>query len=118
MDAFSHGLHVLIEKPLGVDPESGRTVLAAAQEKSCCRGGTEFAYLPAFHQLAEEFASARRIDMSLTWDDVENEERYGATKIRHEETGLLYDLLPHAFSIVRIFCPERGTSDRCRGRRR
>ena len=68
--------------------------------------GTEFAYLPAFHQLAEEFATARRIDLSLIWDDVESEERYGATKVRHEETDLLCDLLPHAFSILRIFVPK------------
>ena len=86
--------------------------------------GTEFAFLPAFHQLAEEFATAGRIDLSLIWDDVEGEERYGATKVRHEETDLLCDLLPHAFSILRIFIPNvalrisaaHRTADGCQGR--
>nr|WP_249800402.1 MULTISPECIES: Gfo/Idh/MocA family oxidoreductase [unclassified Bradyrhizobium] len=108
MDALGHGLHALVEKPLGVDPESGRTLVAAAQHtKRILAVGTEFAYLPAFHQLSEELAGASA-DMTLIWDDVENEVRYGATKTRHEETGLLYDLLPHAFSIFRIFVPKAG----------
>ncbi|MET4485837.1 Gfo/Idh/MocA family oxidoreductase [Bradyrhizobium sp. LA7.1] len=109
MDALSHGLHVLVEKPLGVDPESGRMLVAAAQDmKRVVAVGTEFAYLPAFRQLSEELAGAGSADMTLTWEDVENEVRYGATKIRHEETGLLYDLLPHAFSIFRVLVPGAG----------
>lgn len=109
MDALGHGLHVLVEKPLGVDPESGRTLVAAAQHmKRILAVGTEFAYLPAFHQLSEELAGADIADMTLIWEDVENEVRHGATKTRHEETGLLYDLLPHAYSIFRVFVPNAG----------
>jgi len=109
MDAIGHGLHVLVEKPIGVDPESGRTLVAATQQmKRILAVGTEFAYLPAFHQLSEELADAGTADMTLIWEDVENEVRHGATKTRHEETGLLYDLLPHAFSILGVFVPNAG----------
>ena len=125
IEAFSHGLHALVEKPLSVDSESGRPLVAAAERANRVLAvGTEFAFLPAFHQLAEEFATARRIDLSLIWDDVEGEERYGATKVRHEETDLLCDLLPHAFSILRIFVPNvalrisaaHRAADGCQGR--
>ncbi|WP_265440961.1 Gfo/Idh/MocA family protein [Bradyrhizobium sp. SEMIA] len=109
IDALGHGLHVLVEKPLGVDPESGRTLVAAARHKKRVLAvGTEFAYLPAFHQLSAELAGAGSADMTLIWEDVENEVRHGATKARHEETGLLYDLLPHAFSILQVFVPNAG----------
>lgn len=124
MDALEHGLHVLVEKPVGVDPEAGRALVAAAQHrKRILAVGTEFAYLPAFHQLSVEFADADGADMTLIWEDVENEVRHGATKARHEETGLLYDLLPHALSIFRVFAPKAGlkigaaqeSPDDCRG---
>ena len=106
IEAFSLGLHALVEKPLSVDSESGRPLVAAAERANRVLAvGTEFAFLPAFHQLAEEFATARRIDLSLVWDDVKGEERYGATKVRHEETDLLCDLLPHAFRSCRFFVP-------------
>nr|WP_249802822.1 Gfo/Idh/MocA family oxidoreductase [Bradyrhizobium sp. 44] len=125
MEVLSRGLHALVEKPLGVDPESGRVLVAAAQHtKRILAVGTEFAYLPAFHQLSEEFASAAGTDMTLIWEDVENEVRHGATKTRHEETGLLYDLLPHALSIFWVFVPKAGlrigavrqSPDGCQGR--
>lgn len=125
MDALEHGLHVLVEKPVGVDPEAGRALVAAAQHgKRILAVGTEFAYLPAFHQLSVEFVDADGADMTLIWEDVENEVRHGATKARHEETGLLYDLLPHALSIFRVFVPKAGlrigaaqeSPDGCRGR--
>ncbi|MBR0741404.1 Gfo/Idh/MocA family oxidoreductase [Bradyrhizobium liaoningense] len=124
MDALEHGLHVLVEKPVGVDPGAGRTLVAAAHHrKRILAVGTEFAYLPAFHQMSEEFAGADGADMTLIWEDVENEVRHGATKARHEETGLLYDLMPHALSIFRVFGPNAGlrigaaqeSPDGCRG---
>ena len=85
--------------------ESGRPLVAAAGAQTVCwRWGRNSlsAGLPSIGRRARQ---AGRIDLSLSWDDVEGEERYGATKVRHEETDLLCDLLPHAFSIVRIFVP-------------
>jgi predicted dehydrogenase len=125
IEALGWGLHVLVEKPLSVDCESGRLLVAAAETAGrVLTVGTEFAYLPAFYQLAEELAGAGKADVSLVWDDIANEERYGAAKVRHEEIGLLHDLLPHAFSILRILIPNgelrvsaAGLSpDGCRGR--
>ncbi|MDI1264413.1 MAG: Gfo/Idh/MocA family oxidoreductase [bacterium] len=106
MEALSHGLHLLVEKPLSVDCDSGRSlVAAAAQAKRVLAVGTEFAFLPAFHQIAAELAASGTADVSIVWDDIESEERYGAVKVRHDETGLIHDLLPHVFSILRIFVP-------------
>jgi predicted dehydrogenase len=118
-------LHVLVEKPLSVDCQSGRLLVAAAATAGrVLTVGTEFAYLPAFHQLAEELAGAGKANVSLVWEDIAHEERYGAIKVRHEEIGLLHDLLPHAFSILRIFVPNGElrvgaadlSRDGCRGR--
>lgn len=109
IEAFGLGLHALIEKPLGVDVESGERLLAASQRAGrVLTVGTEFAYLPAFHCLAERFAGAGSVDLSLTWDDIDLEERYGSVKIRHEEIDLLGDLFPHAYSILRVFVPDTG----------
>jgi predicted dehydrogenase len=106
LEALRQGLHVLVEKPVSLDVASGRSLIVAAQEaKRVLAMGTEFAYLPAFHQLAGELVTRdeRDIELALEWHDLAEEYRYGATKIRHEEVGLLFDLLPHAFSIFRIF---------------
>lgn len=106
IEAVRRGLHVLVEKPISVDCESGWLLVGVAERARRVLGvGTEFAYLPAFHQLAEELAGAGKVDASLIWDDIANEERHGAIKVRHEEIGLLHDLLPHAFSILRILVP-------------
>jgi predicted dehydrogenase len=109
LDALRHGLHVLVEKPVSLDVASGRSLIVAAQvAKRVLAMGTEFAYLPAFHQLAGDFAirNGKDIELSLEWHDLAEEIRYGAIKIRHEEVGLLFDVLPHAFSIFRIFAPQ------------
>ena len=109
LEALRQGLHVLVEKPVSLDVPSGRSLMVAAQEAKCVLAmGTEFAYLPAFHQLAGEgeISNGKDIELSLEWHDLAEEFRHGAIKIRHEEVGLLFDLLPHAFSIFRIFAPQ------------
>ena len=106
LEALRQGLHVLVEKPVSLDVASGRSLIVAAQEaKRVLAMGTEFAYLPAFHQLVRDLAirNGKAIELSLEWHDLAEELRYGAIKIRHDEVGLLFDLLPHAFSIFRIF---------------
>jgi predicted dehydrogenase len=108
LEALRKGLHVLVEKPVSLNAASGRSLIVAAQKaKRVLAMGTEFAYLPAFHQLAEELeiSNGKDIELSLEWHDLAKEFRHGAIKIRHEELGLLLDLLPHAFSIFRIFVP-------------
>ena len=109
LEALRQGLHVLVEKPVSLDVASGRSLIVAAQvAKRVLAMGTEFAYLPAFHQLAGDFAirNGKDIELSLEWHDLAEEVRYGAIKQRHEEVGLLSDVLPHAFSIFRIFAPQ------------
>jgi predicted dehydrogenase len=108
--ALARGLHVLVEKPISVEVDRGRALLAAASGAGRVLAvGTEFAYLPTLHQLAA-ICTARNsspVAVSLTWRDAANEIRHGALKIRHEETGLLHDLLPHAVSIFQAFSRER-----------
>lgn len=107
-EALRLGLDVLVEKPISVDARGGRSLLAAAREAGRVLSvGTEFAYLPALHQLAGEIAKQRvgPLSFSLKWEDPAREFRYGAVKARHEEVGLLSDLLPHAFSIFQAFAP-------------
>ena len=107
-EALRLGLDVLVEKPISVDAQGGRSLLAAAQETGRVLAvGTEFAYLPALHQLAGEIAKQRAgpVCFSLKWEDAAREFRYGAVKARHEGIGFLSDLLPHAFSIFQAFAP-------------
>lgn len=107
-EALRLGLDVLVEKPVGVDARGGWSLIAAAQESGRVLAvGTEFAYLPALHQLAGEIAKQRAVPLSfsLKWEDPAREFRYGAVKARHDEVGLLSDLLPHAFSIFQAFAP-------------
>jgi predicted dehydrogenase len=108
LEALQLGLHVLVEKPISVDVRDGHSLLGAAQKAGRVLAvGTEFAYLPALHQIAGELAERGRIRLRLSWDDAANEFRHGATKMRHDEVGLLQDLLPHAFSIFRVFAPDK-----------
>jgi predicted dehydrogenase len=107
-EALRLGLDVLVEKPISVDASGGRSLLAAAQESGRVLAvGTEFAYLPALHQLAGEIAKQRAgpVSFSLKWEDAAREFRHGAVKARHEEIGLLSDLLPHVFSIFQACAP-------------
>jgi predicted dehydrogenase len=104
--AVAHRLHVLVEKPISVEVDKGYALLAAAHAaKRVLAVGTEFAYLPALHQLTATFAirDLKSVALSLIWRDAANETRHGALKVRHEETGLLHDLLPHAISIFQAF---------------
>lgn len=109
-EALQFGLHILVEKPISIDAESGRSALKAAREAGRVLAiGTEFAYLPALHQLAREISNrrVRSVRFFLKWNDVAGEVRHGLVKARHEEVSLLTDLLPHAFSIFQIFAPDR-----------
>ncbi|OPH82083.1 Gfo/Idh/MocA family protein [Nitrobacter vulgaris] len=124
-EALQLGLDVLVEKPISVDAQGGQYLLEAAQETGRVLAiGTEFAYLPALHQLAGEIAKRRAgpLRLCLRWDDVAGEFRHGAVKARHAEVGLLSDLLPHAFSIFQAFAPRAdwrivdASEDRSRGR--
>lgn len=107
-EALRLGLDVLVEKPIAVDAQGGRSLLETAQEAGRVLAvGTEFSYLPELHQLAKEISAHRvePVSFILKWDDVAGEVRHGAVKARHEEVGLLTNLLPHAFSIFQIFAP-------------
>jgi predicted dehydrogenase len=106
-EALRLGLDVLVEKPISVDARGGRSLLAAAQDAGrVVAAATEFAYLPALHQLAIEVSRREgSLRYFLNWNDAAGEVRHGAVKVRHEEAGLLTDLLPHAFSIFQAFAP-------------
>lgn len=105
--ALQHGLHVLVEKPLGDTAEAGRALLSAAENarRNLCIG-TEFAFLPALQQCAAELGvNTTAINLRLDWHDQGQELRHGALKVRHGEVCLLVDLLSHAISIFQIFAP-------------
>lgn len=108
--ALRHGAHVLVEKPIGRAGEDAEPLVVAARAADRLLAiGTEFAFLPAFHQCAEAVGGldGRNARLRLTWDDPPGEVRHGRKKARHEEIGILGDLLPHALSVFRIFS-ERG----------
>lgn len=108
LEALRLGLPVLVEKPISVDVGDGHSLVAAAQKAARVLAvGTEFAYLPALHQMAREIPGRDRIKLRLRWDDAVNEFRHGATKMRHDEVNLLQDLLPHAFSVFQVFAPDK-----------
>jgi hypothetical protein len=110
LEALRFGLHALVEKPISVDAPSGQSLVDAAHEAGLVLAmGTEFAFLPALHRVANQVAGrgADRIKLRLSWEDTANEFRHGATKVRHEEVSLLQDLLPHAFSMFQVFAPGR-----------
>ena len=109
LDAIGHGLDVLLEKPLSDRVSSGRQLISRARDaRRVLALGTEYAFLPAFHQCARAFShrGPRALAMRVEWNDPAGDVRHGAAKRRHEETGLLVNLLPHAASIFRIFAPD------------
>lgn len=111
LEALRLGMHVLVEKPISVDAQSGRLLLTAAREAGRVLAvGTEFAYLPALHQLAGTIVKrkAEAVRFLLRWEDLAGEFRHGAVKTRHKEVSLLHDLLPHAFSIFQVFAPSNA----------
>lgn len=113
-EALAAGAHVLVEKPLSDDIAAGRALLRdAAARKRILGIGTEFAFLPALHHLAKAIGStdprddmAGIADIRIEWSDPANEVRHGSPKRLHPEIGLLDDLLPHMFSILRVLLPE------------
>lgn len=110
LDAFDHGLHVLVEKPISTHAAHGmQMVESALQAQRKLAVGTEFAFLPAVHQCVQELglSPTSHLKVTLHWDDPAGEARYGATKSRHAEVDALTDLLPHAFSIFSTLAPSR-----------
>lgn len=109
LEAIGQGLDVLVEKPLSDQAAGGRRLISAARHAGRTLAlGTEYMFLPAFHHCAAAFIDRGTdpLTMRLEWDDPLGEVRHGAAKRRHEETGLLVDLLPHAVSIFRLFAPD------------
>lgn len=106
LDALAGGAHVLMEKPLTPIASAGGLLLDAARTaQRACLAATEFAFLPAFHACAARLTGGRAVTAQLHWDDPRHEERHGSIKHRHDEAGLLVDLLPHAASIFALFSP-------------
>jgi predicted dehydrogenase len=102
LEAFDHGLHVLVEKPMSTHAAHGmQLVERSLQARRKLAVGTEFAFIPAVHQCVQELSLKSHLKVTLQWDDPPGEARYGATKSRHTEIDALTDLLPHAFSIFR-----------------
>lgn len=107
LEALEQKLHILVEKPLADGAEAGQLLInKAAQSERLLALGTEFAFMPALHSFVPLIKNGEEeIRVDISWRDPESEIRYGAQKSRHEETGFLVDLLPHAVSIFRIFAP-------------
>ena len=105
MAAMANGLDVLVEKPIADTARQGREMLEAAERgRRLLAIGTEFAFLPAFHFCAQLLGAQEGVAAaSLIWDDPAGETRHGDIKRQHDDIGVLADLLPHAYSIFRIF---------------
>jgi predicted dehydrogenase len=108
LEAFDHGLHVLVEKPISTHAAHGmQLVERSLQVRRKLAVGTEFAFIPAVHQCVQELSLKSHLKVTLQWDDPPGEARYGAAKSRHKEVDALTDLLPHAFSIFRTLASSR-----------
>lgn len=102
LEAFDHGLHVLVEKPISTHAAHGmQLVERALQTQRKLAVGTEFAFIPAVHQCMQELNLTSHLKVTLQWNDPPGEVRHGAAKSRHTEIDALTDLLPHALSIFR-----------------
>jgi predicted dehydrogenase len=102
LEAFDHGLHVLVEKPISTHAAHGmQLVERSLQAQRKLAVGTEFAFIPAVHQCVQELRLTSNLKVTLQWNDPAGEARYGAAKSRHAEIDALTDLLPHALSIFR-----------------
>ncbi len=110
INALSHKLHVLVEKPISTDFASGSLMAdSALRAQRILWVGTEFFYLPALHQCAKtlkQFPDSE-LKATLRWEDPPQEFRYGLGKVRHEEIRVQTDLLPHAFSIFNTLAPQK-----------
>lgn len=106
IEAIHFGLDILVEKPISDNSNSGWELLNLARKhKTFIAVGTEYSFLPAFHLCAKELANQGVEDLKLRlyWSDPLNDFRHGDFKQSHIETGVLIDLLPHAYSIFQIF---------------
>ncbi|MGH1418074.1 MAG: Gfo/Idh/MocA family protein [Hyphomicrobiaceae bacterium] len=103
--AMNSGLDVLVEKPLSDIATRGMELVSVARRANrLLTIGTEFAFLPVFHSFARTICGDAGITTArLTWDDPAGELRHGELKRVHREIGVLIDLMPHAYSIFRIF---------------
>lgn len=109
--ALEAGYHVIVEKPLSVNPQDARELIDAAKSRGLKLGvGTEFALLPVFHDVAREINThlSEIKSIGITWYDPSHEVRHGLTKRRHDEITAVENLFSHAVSIFRIFCRLAG----------
>lgn len=105
--ALEAGYHIMVEKPLSVNPREAREVINATKSRGLKLAvGTEFALLPVFHNVAREVGTHLSAIKSIciTWYDPPNEVRHGSIKRRHNEITAVEDVFSHAVSIFRIFC--------------
>lgn len=104
--ALEAGYHVIVEKPLSVNPRDARELIDAAKSRGLKLGvGTEFALLPVFHEVARKISThlSEIKSIGITWYDPSHEVRHGLTKRRHDEITAAENLFSHAVSIFRIF---------------
>ncbi|HZL59478.1 MAG TPA: Gfo/Idh/MocA family oxidoreductase [Stellaceae bacterium] len=101
---IERGYHVLVEKPLAIDPGDARRLVALGQRsrRTVMAGLTQlFApYIQAFRELLP-FAPGEIDRFDLAWQDPAEETRYGEIKRPDAETGIALDLVPHAWSLAR-----------------
>ncbi len=111
LDALDRGLHVLVEKPISPAAVDGERLLVAARAAGRVLAiGTEFAFLPVLHAVAETLKEDLQgaVCLTLHWDDPAHEVRHGDAKTHHGETSVVIDLLAHAVSIFDILVPQTG----------
>ncbi|WOF73262.1 Gfo/Idh/MocA family oxidoreductase [Parvibaculaceae bacterium PLY_AMNH_Bact1] len=102
------GAHTLVEKPMSDTTDAARELLKLAESKERLIGvGTEFSYLTVLHYLGQTSLEddSKIGNIRILWADPLNESRHGAAKRSHPEIGLLEDILPHAYSLIRTLLP-------------
>lgn len=93
--ALEHGKHVLVEKPLALTEEEGRTLVeTAARRQRTLMAGHTFEYNPAVHKIKELIDSGEIGDVYYVYSNRVNLGRV------QRDVNVLWSIAPHDVSIL------------------
>jgi len=98
------GKSVFVEKPFALSMAEAKTVIAAIRPDCVCLTGLTFLYaknLLNFVYACQELGQLQ--SLRLEWSDATEEIRRGQSKRYDANIGVIEDVLPHVWSILRLF---------------
>lgn len=107
--ALEAGAHVMVEKPLCLDPQAAAALAARAQGLGRVLACDLVFRTAPFLESFAEMAGARLgppARLALAWGDPAVEHRDGVEKRADRRTPIAFDLVPHAISVLQAILPE------------